>query len=170
MSKDLIDLEDNLYDEDDEDTQKDRYFTFHIGNEEYGIDISCVIEVIGLQKITEVPDMPDFVKGVINLRGQVIPITDIRTRFRMESREYDDRTCIVVVKIKDTAIGLVVDLVSDVLKITEDMVEPPPKVTNKPGSRFIKGLGKVDDDVKILLDVQKLLYDDELEQVAATAE
>ena len=167
MSQSIDNFDDLQFDEDDEDTQKDRYFTFQVGKEEYGIDINCVVEVIGMQKITEVPDMPDFVKGVINLRGQVIPVTDVRLRFHMQPREYDDRTCIVVVNIKDTAIGLVVDLVSDVLKIPEDHVDPPPKVTNKPGSRFIKGMGKVGDDVKILLNVHKLLYDDELEQIAA---
>ncbi len=170
MTEDTVNLGDDLYDADDEDTQKDRYFTFNVGSEEYGIDISCVVEVIGMQKITEVPDMPDFVKGVINLRGQVIPITDVRLRFCMEPREYDDRTCIVVVKIRDTAIGLVVDLVSDVLKIPEDRVDPPPKVTNKPGSRFIKGMGKVGDEVKILLDVQKLLYEEDFDKIATVEE
>ncbi len=166
MPEEMEELENDLYDEDEEDTQKDRYFTFRVGKEEYGIDISCVIEVIGMQNITEVPDMPDFVKGVINLRGQVIPITDVRVRFKMTQREYDERTCIVVVDIKDTAIGLVVDLVSDVLKIPEDRVDPAPNISNKPGNRFIKGLGKIGDDVKILLDVQKLLYEDEFDQVA----
>ena len=170
MSQATEEFDDLQFDEDDEDTQKDRYFTFQVGKEEYGIDINCVVEVIGMQKITEVPDMPVFVKGVINLRGQVIPVTDVRLRFHMEPREYDDRTCIVVVKIKDTAIGLVVDLVSDVLKIPEDNVDPPPKMSNKPSSRFIKGMGKVGEEVKILLDVQKLLYDDEYEKVASAAE
>lgn len=170
MANDLDALDENYLDEDDEDTQKDRYFTFQVGEEEYGIGIINVIEVIGMQKITEVPDMPDFVKGVINLRGQVIPVMDVRTRFQMKPREYDDRTCIVVVNIRDTAIGLVVDKVSDVIDIPEDNVDPPPRVSRKPSSRFIRGMGKIDDQVKILLDVQKLLYDDELEQVAAPAE
>ena len=170
MANDIEAIDEDLYDGEDEDTQKDRYFTFQIGDEEYGIGIMYVIEVIGMQKITEVPDMPDFVKGVINLRGQVIPVMDVRTRFKMDSREYDDRTCIVVVNIKDTAIGLVVDMVSDVLDIPESQIDPPPKIKRTPGSRYIHGLGKVDDAVKILLDVQKLLYEDELEQIAATTE
>jgi purine-binding chemotaxis protein CheW len=170
MANDMDTISEDYLDEDDEDTQKDRYFTFRVGNEEYGIGIINVIEVIGMQKITEVPDMPDFVKGVINLRGQVIPIMDVRTRFQMEARDYDDRTCIVVVNIRDTAIGLVVDKVSDVIDIPETNIDPPPRVSRKPSSRFINGMGKIDDEVKILLDVQKLLYDDELEQVASTSE
>ena len=169
MSDELDDLNDNLYD-DGEDTMKDRYFTFQIGNEEYGIEIMYVIEVIGIQKITEVPDMPAFVKGVINLRGQVIPVMDVRIRFGMEEHAYDERTCIVVVKIKDSAIGMVVDMVSDVIDIPEENVDPPPKVSRKPGSRFIKGLGKIDHQVKILLEVQKLLYDEEIEQITAMAD
>ncbi|MFZ5570560.1 MAG: chemotaxis protein CheW [Thermodesulfobacteriota bacterium] len=168
MAKDMSNIEDDLFDEDDEDTQKNRYFTFQVGEEEYGIEIMHVIEVIGMQKITEVPDMPDFVKGVINLRGQVIPVMDVRTRFKMSPREYDDRTCIVVINIKDTAIGMVVDKVSDVIDIPEDQVDPPPKISRSAGSRFIKGMGKADEKVKILLDAGKLLYDEELNQVTAT--
>ncbi|RJP75508.1 MAG: purine-binding chemotaxis protein CheW [Desulfobacteraceae bacterium] len=166
MSEELETLSEDLYD-DGEDTMKDRYFTFRIGNEEYGIEIMYVIEVIGIQKITEVPDMPVFVKGVINLRGQVIPVMDVRVRFGMEEQAYNERTCIVVVTIKDSAIGLVVDMVSDVIDIPEKDVDPPPKISRKPGSRFIKGLGKIDNQVKILLDVQRLLYDEELEQVSS---
>ncbi len=157
-------LWDEDYDDEDEDTQKDRFLTFKIGDEEYAVEISCVIEVIGMQKITHVPDMPIFVKGVINLRGQVIPITDIRMRFGMESREYDDRTCIVVVNVSDTFVGIVVDTVSDVLDMPEETVSQPPKINQKPGSRYIQGLGKVGDDVKIILDVQKLLYEEKLDQ------
>jgi purine-binding chemotaxis protein CheW len=152
-------------DEDDEDTQKDKYLTFEIAGEEYGVEVRCVIEVIGMQKITVVPDMPPFVKGVINLRGQVIPIMDVRSRFKLDFKEYDDRTCIVVVDMSNTFVGLVVDIVSDVLDISPENLSPAPKVNRTPGSRFIKGLGKVGDEVKIILDVQKLLYDEEMEKI-----
>ncbi|MDY6851236.1 MAG: chemotaxis protein CheW [Thermodesulfobacteriota bacterium] len=160
-------LDDDLYDEEDEDTQKDKYLTFQLGGEEYGVEIQYVLEVIGMQKITEVPDMPDFVKGVINLRGRVIPVMDVRVRFRMDPKEYDDRTCIVVVNILNTSIGLVVDVVSEVLGIPENQVQPPPKISRKTGGRFIQGLGKVGEEVKILLDVNKLLFEEELEQIAS---
>lgn len=158
---------DDYYDDEDEDTQKDKYLTFRIAGDEYGVEIRCVIEVIGMQKITHVPDLPDFVRGVINLRGQVIPITDVRMRFGLEIRDYDDRTCIVVVNVNNTFVGLVVDTVSDVLDIPEENIEPPPKVSRKSGSHYIQGIGKKDEDVKIILDVQKLLYDEDMNRLSA---
>lgn len=166
MADDRDLMADDLYDEDEEDTLKDRYLTFRIGGEEYGIEILYVIEVIGIQKITEVPDMPDYVKGVINLRGQVIPVMDVRTRFHMESREVDERTCIVVVSIKDNSVGLVVDAVNEVAEIPEKNVSPPPSVARAASSRYLKGLGKINDEVRILLDVDKLLFEDELNQIS----
>ena len=156
-------LDDDLYDE--EDTQKDKYLTFHLAGEDYGIDIAFVTEIIGIQKITEVPDMPDFVKGVINLRGKVIPVMDVRLRFKLSERAYDERTCIVVVDINSTAVGLVVDQVNEVADIPEKDVEPPPRTTKGTSSRYLKGMGKVDDEVRILLNVDKLLYDEELDQL-----
>jgi purine-binding chemotaxis protein CheW len=156
------------YDEDDEDTQKDKFLTFQVGTEEFGIEICYVTEIIGLQKITDVPDMPDFIKGVINLRGKVIPVMDVRTRFNIESREYDDRTCIVVVNINDKAVGLVVDRVSEVVDIPESQVEPPAQIGSGTASRYIQGLGKIDEDVKILLNVDRLLYGEELGSLKMT--
>ncbi len=151
-------IEDDLYDEDDEDTQKDKYLTFHLGKEIYGIEIIHVIEIVGIQKITEVPDMPDFVKGVVNLRGQIIPVMDVRTRFRMEPRQYDERTCLIVVQINDTTIGLVVDTVNEVIDIPEENLSLPPRIGEGRCSRYIKGMGKTTDDVKIILDINKLLF------------
>lgn len=170
MTEDRGFSSDDYYDDDDEDTQKDRFLTFRIADEEYAVAISCVIEVIGMQKITHVPDMPEFVKGVINLRGQVIPITDIRMRFGMETREYDDRTCIVVVNVEETFVGIVVDTVSDVLDMPEDSIAPAPIINQTPGSRYITGLGKVNEDVKIILDVSKLLYEKEFETIDTVVE
>lgn len=158
-------LPDDEFFDDDEDTQKDKYLTFQLENEEYAIEIICVIEVIGMQKIAPIPDMPDFVKGVINLRGQVIPVVDVRLRFGIQHMEYTERTCILVVKMKDTFIGLIVDTVCDVVTIPEEDIDDPPKLNRKKGSRFIQGLGKIDDDVKIILNVHKLLYDEEYEIV-----
>ncbi|MDH5297798.1 MAG: chemotaxis protein CheW, partial [Desulfobulbaceae bacterium] len=134
--------DDDLYD--DEDTMKDKYLTFHLAGEDYGLDIAFVTEIIGIQRITEVPDMPDFVKGVINLRGKVIPVMDVRLRFHLPAREYDERTCIVVVDINGTAVGLVVDQVNEVADIPEEQVEPPPRTTKGESSRFLKGMGKMD--------------------------
>nr|MBF0223711.1 purine-binding chemotaxis protein CheW [Desulfobulbaceae bacterium] len=155
-------LDDDLYD-DDEDTLKDKYLTFHLAGEDYGIEIAFVTEIIGIQKITEVPDMPRFIRGVINLRGKVIPVMDVRLRFNLEERAYDERTCIVVVDINSTAVGLVVDEVSEVADIPENDVEPPPNTGKGKSSRYLKGMGKMGDSVKILLDIEKLLHEDELE-------
>lgn len=166
MASDNEVLENEFLDEDDEDTQRDKFLTFQLGQEEYGIEIRFVTEVVGLQKITAVPDMPDFVKGVINLRGQVIPVMDVRKRFKMEPREYDDRTCVVVVEVNETAIGMVVDEVREVQDIPEAQIDPPPKVSQKSSSRFIQGLGKIGEKVTIVLNVQKLLYDEELAMIS----
>ncbi|MFH1075368.1 MAG: chemotaxis protein CheW [Pseudomonadota bacterium] len=155
------------YDEDNEDTQKDKFLTFQVGSEEFGIEIRHVTEIIGLQKITNVPDMPGFVRGVINLRGKVIPVMDVRSRFKMEMREYDERTCIVVVNINDKAVGLVVDQVREVADIPESQVEPPAQIGSGTASRYIQGMGKVGEDVKILLNVDRLLYANELESIKA---
>ena len=141
-----------------EDTQKDKFLTFRIAEEDYGIDIRHVTEIIGIQKITEVPDMPNFIKGVINLRGKVIPVMDVRARFKLSSREYDERTCIVVVNINDRATGLVVDRVNEVADIPAAQVEPAPSGGQKASGNYILGLGKIGDSVKILLDVSRLLY------------
>ncbi|MFQ5652239.1 MAG: chemotaxis protein CheW [bacterium] len=157
---------DLVEEENHEDTQDGKFLSFSLGKEEYGIEIRHITEIIGTQNITELPDMPPFVKGVINLRGKVIPAIDVRLRFGFAEKEYNERTCIVVVNINDLAVGLIVDTVSEVIDIPDSNVEPPPQVTNQAGSRFIKGLGKVDEDVKILLDTQRLLFDDELEQIA----
>ena len=160
-------LDDDLYD-DNEDTQKDKYLTFHLAGEDYGIEIAFVTEIIGIQKITDVPDMPNFIKGVINLRGKVIPVMDVRLRFHMDARGYDERTCIVVVDINKTAVGLVVDEVREVVDISEDCVEPPPTTGKGTSSRYLKGMGKMDDEVKILLDAENLLYEEELQQISGT--
>ena len=149
-----------------EDTQEDKYLTFALRDEEYGIEIRDVTEIIGIQNITDLPDTLPFVKGVINLRGKVIPVIDVRLRFNIEKKEYSDRTCIIVVNISEMAVGLIVDTVSEVIDIPHKDVEPAPKISNRTGSRYIQGLGKVDGDVKILLNTQKLLFAEEVEQIA----
>lgn len=152
----------DLHDDDDDDTIADMYLTFDLGNEDYGIGIMFVTEIVGMQNITEVPDMPAFVKGVVNLRGQVIPVVDVRLRFKMKAREYDERTCIIVLSIRDVQIGLVVDTVNEVLTIDPAQISPPPKIATANSARYIKGMGKVGDAVKILLDGERLLFDEEL--------
>ncbi len=154
-------FDEDLFEDDDEDTMKDKYLTFRIGKEIYGIEIAHVTEIVGIQKITEVPDMPDYVKGVINLRGQVIPLMDVRLRFRMAQEEYNERTCVIVARIEDTVIGLVVDTVEEVADISAENISPAPKVGKVAKNRYIKGLGKSGEDVKIILNISRLLFEDE---------
>lgn len=145
----------------DEDTQKNKYLTFRIASEDYGIGIEHVTEIVGMQHISPVPEMPEFVKGVVNLRGQIIPVMDVRLRFGMESREYDDRTCVVVVRMGDATVGLVVDTVKEVLDIPEGNVTEPPRVASARSARYIQGIGRLGDEVKILVAVDRLLHEEE---------
>ncbi len=151
-----------------EDTQKDKYLTFHLAGENYGIEICYVIEIIGIQSITEVPDMPDFIRGVINLRGKVIPVMDVRARFALPARDYDDRTCIIVINVDSTEVGLVVDEVSEVADIPENNVEPAPRTSKNSESSYIQGMGKMNKRVIILLDVHKLLFSGEMQCLTQT--
>ncbi|ATW26100.1 chemotaxis protein CheW [Candidatus Formimonas warabiya] len=146
----------------EEDTQKGKFLTFSIGPEFYGIEIKYVTEIIGIQSITEVPELPEYVRGIINLRGKIIPVMDVRLRFKKPFREYNDRTCVIVVDLQEISIGLIVDCVSEVLSIPEQEIVPPPDL-NKGGSKFIKGIGKVGSEVKLILDCDKLLKQDEAE-------
>jgi len=146
-----------------EDTQKGKFLSFHIADEDYGIEIRFVTEIIGIQSITDVPDMPGYIKGVINLRGNVIPVMDVRSRFGLPSKDYEERTCIVVVNVEDKTVGLVVDKVNEVIDIPDHQIEPPPR-TKCESSQYIEGMGKVDSEVKILLDVTRLLNCEDVEQ------
>ncbi len=136
-----------------------KYLTFALGEEQYGISIRDVTEIIGIQHITGMPDVDDYVKGVINLRGKVIPVIDMRLRFELEEADYDERTCIVVVNVQDSSVGLIVDTVSEVQAIEDGNIDPPPSVFSNQAKEYIEGLGRVDDQVKILLNTRKILFD-----------
>jgi purine-binding chemotaxis protein CheW len=138
-----------------------KYLTFSLCGEEYGIGILKVREIIGMINVTPVPQMPEFVKGVINLRGKVIPVIDLRLRFAMNSIEYTERTCIIVVEINgDTgpvSVGIVVDGVSEVLNVRGSEIEETPKFGAQSDTDFILGMAKKEGGVKILLDIDKVL-------------
>ncbi|MCK4501394.1 MAG: purine-binding chemotaxis protein CheW [Desulfuromonadales bacterium] len=144
-----------------QDTMQGMYLTFDLAGEGYGLEIRHVTEIIGIQKVTNIPDMPEHVIGVLNLRGKVIPIIDVRLRFNLPLREYDERTCIIVVNVNDNPVGLVVDQVSEVVDIADKDIEPPP-ATGKNRRSYIKGLGKLNEQVKILLDIEALIEDEDL--------
>ncbi|SHJ38522.1 chemotaxis protein CheW [Propionispora hippei] len=145
----------------EEDTQKGKFLTFSLGQEEYGIEIRHVIEIIGMQVITEVPELPAYIKGIINLRGKIIPVMDVRLRFKKEPREYNDRTCVVVIEISEVAIGLIVDTVLEVLVIQDENIIPPPEIGKAFHNKYIKGIGKVGNAVKLLLNCERLISDEE---------
>ena len=133
-----------------EDTQEGKFLTFSLKNEEFGIEIRDVREIIGIQKITEVPEMPAYIKGVINLRGKIIPVMDIRIRFNIEEKEYDERTTIIVINIHNTDIGVIVDNVSEVMDIAAKDIEPPSRIGDDGDNQFVKAFGKVGDNVVII--------------------
>ncbi len=155
----------DIYDNEAEDAQKDKYLTFNIGNEDYGIEICYVTEIVVMQEITQVPDMPEFIKGVINLRGNVISVMDMRSRFHLDDKEYDDRTCIIVVDVNEMQIGLIVDSVKEVVDIPAAQIDPPPATHSGITTSYVQGMGKIDGNVKILLNVEKILYEEELEKL-----
>lgn len=160
----MAEIADHL-EEMEEDTQKDRYLTFSLGNESFGIEVRYVTEIIGMQAITDVPELPEYIKGIINLRGQIIPVLDVRLRFKKEPREYTDRTCTIVININNMLIGLIVDGVSEVITIPEEDVVEPPQMNMGISNRYIKKIGKVGSDVKLLLDCEKLLNSDEIDSL-----
>jgi purine-binding chemotaxis protein CheW len=143
-----------------EDTIRNKFLLFKVGHEEFGIEISCVKEIINMVSITQVPSTPDYVKGIINLRGDIIPIINVRTRFRMEEKEYDDLTCIIVIEFNSDSIGLIVDEVSEVKYIKESNISQPPSAKLTYANQFVKNLGRTDDRVVLLIEANKLLYDE----------
>ena len=143
---------------------------FQLGNEEYGIDILKVQEINRVTDITKIPQSPDFVEGVINLRGNIIPIIDLRKRFCMPEREHDRQTRIVVGEIDDRTVGFIVDAVSEVIRLPLNTVEPPPPIVSGEKAGYIKGVGKLEDRLLMLLDIDKILTGSEKERLFEAAE
>ena len=143
-----------------------KYLSFSLANEDYAIGILKIKEIIGMMPITPVPQTPDFIKGVINLRGKVIPVMDLRMKFGMEAMEYSDRTCIIVVEIQgdiaNILIGIVVDTVSEVLNIKAESIEDTPMFGTQLDTEYILGMAKLEGGVKILLDIDSVLGADSL--------
>ena len=137
-----------------------KYLTFALDREEYGLEILGVREIIGLMEITSVPQVPHYIKGVINLRGKIIPVIDLRLKFGIAKIDYTAETCIIVLDVNNILMGILVDRVCEVLDISKDNIEPTPCFGARAESDFIKGMGKVGDKVKILLDIEKILFSD----------
>ncbi|MCL2386778.1 MAG: chemotaxis protein CheW [Defluviitaleaceae bacterium] len=151
----------NLFDEErHDDTIKDQYLTFAIEDEDYGVEIAYVKEIVKMQAITKVPEMPNFIEGIINLRGDLIGVLDVRKRFGKPSKEHDEETCIIVIIYSDYTLGMIVDAVQETAIIPEDRIAPPPSAKLSFANQFIRNIGKVGDDVKLLLDVERFLAQD----------
>jgi purine-binding chemotaxis protein CheW len=156
---------DNIFDDElIEDSQKNKFLTFKLSEETFGIEIRYVTEIVGLQPVTKVPELPEFIVGIINLRGIIFPIMDARLRFKKESIDYNDRTCIIVINVNNLSIGLIVDSVSEVLDIEEDNIVLPPSFENMK-RKFVKNIGKSNNSVVLILDCDQLLDSNELNEL-----
>ncbi len=140
-----------------------KFLTFVLNDEVYGIEILKVREIIGLMDVTSVPQTPDYMKGVINLRGKVIPVIDLRLKFSMPEEEHTQETCTIVVEVDNTSIGIIVDKVSEVMEIKGDEIEATPQFGQGIDTNFIMGLGKTKETIVILLDIAKVLSAEEIE-------
>ena len=152
----------DFYD-DDENNNEDKYLVFNVNKEPYALDIKSIARIIEMQKITEMPDMPNYVKGVINLRGSIIPVIDLSLRFSLEGHKYLKRSCIVIIDIDNTHLGFIVDSVADVKNIDKKSIEPPPNFKGDSLKKYyISGLAKVEDEVLIIIDAKKLIHEKDL--------
>lgn len=148
----------------DSDLQNAKHLTFSIDEDMYAIKISCVRQIIGLQKITIIPEQPNYIKGVINLRGQIVPIMDVRIKFNKETIAYDDRTSIIILDVNDIIVGIIVDRVSEVIVIDDADVAETPDFDNGIQLRFIRGIVKLNKKVHILLDCTELIKHDKCDE------
>lgn len=158
-------LEEEQWEEQQEDTMRGRFITFAVDREMYGIEIKFVTEIVGIQPINNLPEVPDHIKGVINLRGKIIPVVDMRLKFRKEPMAYNDRTCIIVIDTMDISAGLIVDEVAEVIAIDDENISPPPKRGTGADCRYLSGIGKVGKEVKLLLDCETLFNNTEIEHL-----
>jgi purine-binding chemotaxis protein CheW len=135
----------------------EQIITFNVGKEVYGVEIQMVKEVIRQREITRLPKAPAFVKGVINLRGDVIPVIDLREKFGLEEEEFTDKTRVIVVEVDRKSIGMIVDSVSHVVRLSQDQIEPPPPLVGGVSAEFIRGVGKLGDRLVVLLNIDRIL-------------
>lgn len=145
--------------EEQEDTISNKFLIFDLDNQEYAIAIQHVVDIINVQPVTHVPSCPEFVRGITNLRGKVIPIIDVRLRFGKFQQDYNERTCIIVVEMGDVSVGMIVDSVKEVITMEENQIAPPPSFQNGVDVRFVSGVGKAEDGIKLILDCHTVLDD-----------
>lgn len=161
----------NIYDEfdntlieeeyEEKDTLKDRYLTFELDNQTFAVAMEYVVDIINILPVTKVPNCPEFVMGITNLRGKVIPIVDLRLRFGKEKTEYTARTCLIVLELKNISVGFVIDRVLEALTIAEKLISPPPGFSKNLENRFISGIANHENGVVMILDCN-IVFDDNL--------
>ena len=161
----MEDIKSTLLRQSEDEENEHQHVTFLIGDETYGVGVEKVKEIIGMTDITHVPNAASLMEGVINLRGSVVPVVNLRKKFRMQKREYDNYTVIIIVEVKDRLIGMIVDSVSDVVNIPISSIQSTPHFTTKIKTDFIEGIGRIDENLIILLDVDMILSEDEIETI-----
>lgn len=159
----------NLEEQKKESSELLQLVSFVIGNEEYAVDILYVQEINRMLQVTQVPNSPDFIEGVINLRGRIIPVIDLRTKMGIPKKEYDKNTRIIVVEVSGRTVGFIVDAVREVIRIPKSITEAPPEIVSGNNSEFISAVGKLEDRLLILIDLNKLLFTNEMNLLETAA-
>ena len=144
------------------DTQSQEYLVFSLGSEEYAVDILKVQEIRGYENVTRIANAPDFIKGVTNLRGVIVPIVDLRIKFNLDKVEYEGQTVVIVVNVADRVVGIVVDGVSDVMTLSSDQIKPAPEFGETLSADYLSGLGSLEDRMLVIVDIEKLLTSEEM--------
>lgn len=147
-------------------TVKKKYLTFILDNQYFAVPIEDVMEIISMQEPTKIPDFPPYVKGIINLRGKIIPLIDLRTRFHRGESDYNDRASVIVVGVREFDIGFIVDGVDEVIDLSKSQIAPPLNMSTEIQNRYITGVGKYEDRIILLLDSSKVLSEDELDDIS----
>ncbi|HUW50127.1 MAG TPA: chemotaxis protein CheW [Sulfuricella sp.] len=145
------------------------FLTFTLGHEEYGMEITKVQEIRGYDAVTKLANTPDFLKGITNLRGIIVPIIDMRIKFNMEHAEYNDLTVVIIINVAHRVVGMVVDGVSDVITLSQDQVKPAPEFGGAIDTKYVMGIGAVDDRMLILVDIEKLMSSEDMDLVETAA-
>ncbi|MDP4132689.1 MAG: chemotaxis protein CheW [Bacillota bacterium] len=154
--------EDNLI---EEDTVANKYLLFSVDKEIYGAEIKNVEEIIGIQDITHVPQLPEFIKGIINLRGNIIPVGDLRIRFKKEAGSYMGKASIVILNLNEVVLGIIIDNALEVITIMPDEIQLPPEMSSGYKDKYVKGIAKVNEKIVLLLNIQKLISEEELDEI-----
>ena len=161
----MSDIINTFEDEKEVDLQRNMYLTFLLDNRVFAFPIKDVDEIVEVMEATPVPEFPPYVKGIVNIKGKVTPVIDLRLRFKIEEKDYDERTCIVVLTIEDKHIGFIVDTVLSVMEINEDIIDPAPSLSADDVSKYIKGVAKLEDKLLMLLDSGKIIRQEDFEKI-----